>query len=142
MQPAEISRTALDVEWRRLEVIAENLANVNTARTADGGVYRALRLVSGPRTDFKQLLAEGGDARRLDGVETYGVEPMNLPPRKVYEPGNPQADAQGYVSYPGFDHAEEMTLLVKTERAYEANVVALSTASQMYLRGMEIGKTS
>jgi flagellar basal-body rod protein FlgC len=142
MQPAEISRTALDVEWRRLEVIAENLANVNTARTADGGVYRALRLVSGPRTDFKQLLAEGGDARRLDGVETYGVEPMNLPPHKVYEPGNPQADAQGYVSYPGFDHAEEMTLLVKTERAYEANVVALSTARQMYLRAMEIGRTS
>ena len=140
MQPTEISRTALDVEWRRLEVIAENLANVNTARTAVGGAYRALRLISGPRTDFKRLLGGGGDPRSLDGVEVYGIEPMNLPPRQVYEPGNPQADANGFVSYPGFDHAEEMTLLVKTERAYEANLVALGIAAQMDQRAMEIGR--
>ncbi len=142
MQAAEISRTALDVEWRRLEVIAENLANVNTARTAAGEPYRAMRLVSGPRVDFEQLMARGGAARDLGGVAVYGIEPMNLPPRKVYEPGNPQADADGFVSYPGFDHAQEMTLLVKTERAYEANVVALNTARQMYLRAMEVGRSA
>jgi flagellar basal-body rod protein FlgC len=142
MQAAEISLTALDVEWRRLEVLADNLANSSTLKTAMGGPYRAMRLVSGPRVDFKTLMANGGDARQLGGVEVYGIEPMNLPSRRVYEPSNPQADANGFVSYPGFDHAAEMTLLVKTERAYEANVVALNTARQMYLRAMEVGRTS
>ncbi|HEY2710718.1 MAG TPA: flagellar basal body rod protein FlgC [Caulobacteraceae bacterium] len=142
MQAAEISRTALDVEWRRLEVIAENLANANTARTATGAAYRAMRLISGPKTDFQQLLSEGGNARDLQGVAVYGEEPMNLPPRRAYEPGNPQADADGFVSYPGYDQTEQMTLLVKTERAYEANVVALNTARQMYLRAMEVGRTA
>jgi flagellar basal-body rod protein FlgC len=142
MQAAEISKTALDVEWRRLEVITENLANLNTARTAGGEPYRAMQLVSGPRLSFKQLMAGGGDTRDLAGVAVYGVEPMNLPPRKVYEPGNTQADADGFVTYPGFDQAEQMTLLVKTERAYEANVIALSTARQMYLRAMEVGRTA
>ncbi len=142
MHAAEISRTALDVEWKRLEVIAENLANANTARTALGEGYRALRLVSGPKVDFKQLLAGGGDVSHLAGVAVYGIEPMNLPPREVYEPSNPQADAKGFVSYPGYDHAGEMTLLVKTERAYEANVVALNTARQMYARAMQVGRSS
>jgi flagellar basal-body rod protein FlgC len=142
MHAAEISLTALDVEWRRLEVIAENLANANTVRDAMGQPYRAMRLISGPKTDFKRLMSDGGDPHALAGVEVYGVEPMNLPPRRVYEPGNPQADASGFVSYPGYDHAEEMTLLVKTERAYEANAVALNIARQMYARAMDLGRSS
>jgi flagellar basal-body rod protein FlgC len=140
MHAAEISLSALDVEWRRLEVIAENLANANTARTASGEPYRAMRLASGPRTDFKQLLQGGGDLKALAGVGVYGLEPVNLPPRKVYEPGNPQADANGFVTYPGFDHAAEMALMVKTQRVYEANVLALNIARQMYLRAMQVGK--
>jgi flagellar basal-body rod protein FlgC len=141
VKAAEISLSALDVEWRRLEVIADNLANANTALTATGEAYRAQRLISGPKTDFQRLLAEGrADAGHLGGVAVFGVEPMNLPPRRAYEPGNPQADAQGFVSYPGFDQAAEMTLLVKTERVYEANVVALNTARQVYLRALEVGR--
>jgi flagellar basal-body rod protein FlgC len=140
MKAAQISLSALDVEWRRLEVIAENLANANTARTAAGQAYRSMRLMSGPKADFQQLLSGGQGADGLQGVTVYGLEPMNLPPRRAYEPGNPQADATGFVSYPGFDQAEEMTLLVKTERVYEANVIALNTARQVYLRAMEIGK--
>jgi flagellar basal-body rod protein FlgC len=141
MKAAEISRSALDVEWRRLEVIADNLANINTVRTATGEPYRPMRLVSGPQVDFAKILAGGGSAKDLGGVEVYGVEPMNVSPRKVYEPGNPQADASGLVTYPGYDQAEQMTLLLKTQRAYEANVVALNTARQMYLRAMEVGRS-
>lgn len=142
MQAAQISLTALDVEWRRLDVIAQNLANIGTIKTAKGEPYRAMRLLSGPRADFKMLMAPGGGANSLSGVAVYGVEPQNLPPRQVYEPGNPQADEHGLVSYPGLDQAQEMTLMIKTERAYEANVVALNTARQMYLRAMEVGRTS
>ncbi len=142
MQAMEISRTALDVEWRRLEVIAGNLANANTTRTALGEPYRAMRLVSGPKTDFAQLLKGGRPNEALTGVAVYGLEPINAPARRVYEPGNPQADTNGFVTYPGFDHAEEMTLMVKTARAYEANIVAMNAARQMYVKALDLGKKS
>ena len=140
MQAMEISRTGLDVEWRRLEVIAQNVANANTVRTASGAPYRVMRLSSGPQADFASLITAGADASRLSGVTVYGVEPVNLPPRRVYEPGHPQADPDGYVTYPGFDHATEMTLMVTTARAYEANLVALNSARQMYVDALELGR--
>lgn len=142
MQAMEISKTGLDVEWRRLEVIAENLANVSTTRTALGGPYRAMRLVSGPRGGFAQMLGapQAGDLPGLGGVTALGLEPVQTPPRRVHEPGHPHADAGGYVTYPGFDHAAEMTLLVTTARAYEANLVAISAAKQMYAKALELGK--
>lgn len=142
MQAMEISRTGLDVEWRRLEVIAENIANAGTARTASGEPYRGQRLVSGPRTDFAQMVRDGGSAEGLRGVMVYGVEPLQTPPRRVYEPTHPAADADGFVSYPGLDPAAEMTLMLKTARAYEANVVAMSAARQMYAKALDIGRRS
>ena len=141
MQAMEISRTGMDVEWRRLQVIAQNLANMSTVRTADGQPYQAMRLISGPKAGFRQLMERGGDAAALQGVAVYGIEPVEAPPRRVYEPGNPQADSAGFVTYPGFDQASEMTLMVKTSRAYELNLVTLNTARQMYLKGLEVGKS-
>jgi len=136
MQAMEISRSGLEVEWRRLEVIAENLANANTTRTAQGEPYRAMRLLSGPKADFASHLGADGS----QGVAVYSVEPENLPVRTVYEPAHPDADENGYVSYPGVDHAAEMALMVKTARSYEANIVAMSAARQMYLKALELGK--
>lgn len=142
MNAMEISRTGMDVEWRRLEVIATNIANVSTTRTATGGPYRMMRLVSGPRADFARHLEGPAEARSLSGVAVYGVEPVSEAPRRVYEPGHPHADADGYVTYPGFDHASEMALMIKTGRAYEANIVAMATARQMYMKAMELGRRS
>jgi flagellar basal-body rod protein FlgC len=142
MQAMEISRTGLDVEWRRLEVIASNIANANTVLTPLGEPYRAQRLVSGPNVDFEDYLRQGREREALTGVAVYGVEPMNAPPRRVHEPANPQADAAGYVTYPGLDHAAEMTLMVKTARAYEANLVAMNAARQMYASALTLGKRS
>jgi flagellar basal-body rod protein FlgC len=139
MNPMEISRTALDVEWRRLEVIAQNIANANTTLDATGAPYQALSLLSGPRGSFADLV-NGKTQPNLQGVAVYSVEAQNIPPRRVYEPAHPQADLEGYVNYPGFDHATEMALMVKTARAYEANVVALNTARQMYSKALEIGR--
>lgn len=139
MNAMEISRTALDVEWRRLEVIAQNIANAGSTLDAMGEPYRALRLLSGPRASFSDLVNGKEQMSDLRGVAAYSIERQNLAPRRVYEPGHPQADADGYVSYPGLDHAAEMALMVKTSRAYEANVVALNAARQMYARAMDIG---
>ena len=140
MQALEISRTGLDVEWRRLEVIADNIANANTTRTALGGPFRASRLVSGPRADFAALLRGGASPQALGGVQVYGVEPTAAEPRRVHEPNHPHADADGFVTYPGLDHAGEMTLMVQTARAYEANIVAMNAARTMYAKALELGK--
>lgn len=134
MDAMEISRTGLDVEWQRLQVIAENLANMNSTRDVAGGVYRSHRLLSGPQAEFSAIL--GGAPK---GVAVKGTVASDAPGRRVHEPGHPHADAQGYVTYPGIDHAGEMTLLIKTSRAYEANLTAFSIAQQMYTRALDLG---
>lgn len=139
MDPTQISRTGLDIEWRRMEVIASNLANMSTTRTALGDPYRPMRLVSGPRMDFTVHL-NAAQQPELRGVEVYGVEPMAVDPRRVHEPDHPHADADGFVTYPGLDHASEMALLVQTARSYEANLVALNAGRQMYAKALEIGR--
>ena len=140
MDAIAISRTGLDVEWQRLQVIAQNLANINTSRTASGQPFHPLRLLSGPQVDFAHLVR--ADDKTPGGVEVLGVEPMAAGTRRVYEPGHPHADADGFVTYPDVDHASEMTLLIKTSRDYEANLTAMSIAQQMYSRAAELGKQS
>jgi len=140
MDAIEISRTGLDVEWQRLQVIAQNLANINTTRTAAGGPYRPLRLVSGPHSGFARLAGVLPAGYKPEGVAVLGIEPIAGGVRRVHEPENPDADAQGYVNYPDIDHASEMTLLIKTSRAYEANLTAMSIAQQMYSRAAELGR--
>lgn len=137
MNPMEISRTGLDVEWRRFELIAQNLANANSAAGPGGEVYRPLRLLSGPRTNFAAYL---GGVGRPAGVEVRAVVASDAAARRVHEPGHPQADADGYVSYPALDHSGEMVRMVSTARAYEANLVAMSIARQMYSKAIEIGR--
>jgi flagellar basal-body rod protein FlgC len=141
MRAMEISRTGLDVEWQRLQVIAQNLANVNTTRTGGGDVYRPMRLVSGPESGFSALLS-GGSAAKGAGVRVLGIEAAPGNVRRVYEPGHPDAGADGFVTYPAIDHAGEMTLLVKTSRAYEANLTAMNLAHQMYSRALDLGRQS
>lgn len=142
MDAMQISRTGLDVEWQRLQVIAQNLANVNTSRTASGEPFRAMRLVSGPKDGFARAMANADNSRAPRGVQVLGLEAMPGGTRRVYEPGDPQADASGYVSYPAIDHAGEMTLLIRTSRAYEANLTAMNMSHQMYSRALELGRQS
>lgn len=141
MNAMEISRTGLDVEWQRLQVIAQNLANINSSRTADGQPVRAMSLVSGPIGGFRQALRHAAQAEPT-GVAVLGMEPQAGGFRRVYEPDNPQADAHGFVSYPAIDHAGEMTLMIRTARAYEANLTAMNIAHQMYAHALELGRQS
>jgi len=140
MKAQAISRSALDVEWQRLQVIADNLANANTTRTAEGGVFRPMRLVSGPTTNFASALRAG--TAQLSGVQVYGVEPIAGNVRRVYDPADPHADAGGFVTYPDIDRAGEMTLMIQTSRAYEGDLVALNLADQMYSKALELGGQS
>ena len=137
MDAMEISRTGLDVEWQRLQVIAQNIANMNTA----GQGFRPVRLLSGPQADFAAAMRAQGVPQQPAGVAVLGLAPISGGTRRVHEPGHPQADADGFVTYPDLDHAAEMTLMIKTSRAYEANLTVMSIAQQMYSRAAEIGRS-
>ncbi len=136
----EISHTGMDVEYRRLEVVAQNIANAGTTRTADGETFLPQRLVTGPRMAPNTLKAGAAAVQAtLPGVQVYGVESLNVAPRLVYEPSHPHADAKGFVSYPGIDQLSEMTTLMKALRTYEANVAVFNATRSMYLKAIELG---
>ena len=137
MDAIAISRSALDVEWQRMEVIAANLANENSSTAAGDAPYQPLRLVSGPSADFSALLDQrSGPA----GVHIIAIEPQMAPPRLVFEPGHPHADSEGFVRYPNIDRATEMALLIQSSRTYEASLAAISIAQRMYMRALELGR--
>lgn len=148
-QAFAISAAGMSVERMRVDVAALNLANADTIQTGDGVSYRPLRVVArstnsagGARAFAAQVdqgLADTGLA--AIGLPSADVEPQAVEPRKVYEPGHPFANKQGFVSYPGVDPATEMMSLTSALRAYEANVVAMNTARTLALKALEIGGT-
>jgi flagellar basal-body rod protein FlgC len=144
VDPIAITRSALDVEWQRLQVIAQNLANENTVAGVIGGAYRPRQLVSGPATPpgaFAALVTQGARVPEPGGVAVLRVETAAGGARRIYDPGHPGADAAGFVSYPAIDHAREMALLVQTARAYESNLAVLALTRQMYMRALDMGRS-
>jgi flagellar basal-body rod protein FlgC len=142
MDAVSISMTGLDVEWRRLEVSAQNLANMNSTRAANGDIYRPLHLVSGPAPSFQSTLQAQGVAFAPAGVQVIAITPDADGLRRAFEPDNPDADANGFVTYPNIDHAAEMTTMIRASRAYEANLAAISIANSMYGHALDIGRQS
>ena len=136
MQAMDISLTGLDVEWRRMQVIAANIANGGSL----GEGIAPARLVSGPVNTFESYLDV--DPRTLAGVKLYATEAMPVTTWLAHEPNNPRADAAGFVSYPNVDDAEQMMLMMKTSHAYESNMVALNAARQMYAKALTLGRSS
>ena len=130
-----ISAAGMNVERLRVDVSALNLANANAALTTGGVNFQPLRvLATASHVDSFGALVGGG----LAGPQAV-VEPGTQPPRQVLEPGNPAADAQGFVRYPGVDTTVEMMTLMSATRAYEANVSALNAARSMAMKALEIG---
>ncbi|ODB95132.1 flagellar basal body rod protein FlgC [Candidatus Thiodiazotropha endoloripes] len=139
----EISASGMSLERVRLDILAQNLANANTTRTEDGGVYRPLRVISQAKditsfhTHMSQLMQNGGYP---GGVEITDILPQNVEPRLIFEPEHPHANSDGFVSYPNINPVSEMVTLIEAVRGYEANVRALNAAKSMALSALEIGK--
>jgi flagellar basal-body rod protein FlgC len=134
----EISASGLTAERLRMDVTAENLANAQTTRGADGQPYRRKEVVlqeapgSFGASLSKAMGSQGG------GVQVAGVVQDASPLKRVYDPGHPDADGQGYVSMPNVDTVTEMVDLIGASRAYEANVTAMQAAKQMFSRTLEL----
>jgi flagellar basal-body rod protein FlgC len=126
-----ISASGLSAERLRMDVIADNLANANSTRTASGEVYRRKVAILQPITATPAMPG---------GVRVVGIARDITPPRMVYQPGHPDADANGYVTYPNVDIVHEMVDLITASRAYEANLTAYNAAKSMFLRTLDIGR--
>jgi flagellar basal-body rod protein FlgC len=128
----DASGSGLSVERLRMDVTAENLANAQTTG------YRRKDVVvqqSGVAGTFEAALAK---ARGGSGVQVAGVVEDTSPGRRIYDPGHPDADAQGYVTLPNVSSVTEMVDLISASRAYEADVTAMQTAKQMFTRTLDI----
>jgi flagellar basal-body rod protein FlgC len=142
----EISATGLTAERLRMDVTAENLANAQTTRGADGGPYRRKVAVlqqadGGPDFSSQLRAAMGGTVRGQSspgGVQVAAVVEDQTPSKMVYDPGHPDADAQGYVAMPNVDTVTEMVDLISASRSYEANVTALQASKQMYAKTLDL----
>ncbi|MEA2449457.1 MAG: flagellar basal-body rod protein FlgC [Thermoleophilaceae bacterium] len=143
----DISASGLSAERMRMDVTAENLANAQTTRTAAGGPYRRKDVVlqtAGSDGFSAALTAAAGNVpgapagQQPGGVQVTGIVEDQTAPRRIYDPGHPDADAQGYVSMPNVNPVTEMVDLISASRAYEANVTAMTTAKQMFTKTFDI----
>jgi flagellar basal-body rod protein FlgC len=135
----EASGSALSAERWRAEVVSANMANADTTRTAEGGPYRrqlvVFRAHSLPR--FPLLLASMRQTTPAAvSVDRVVADPTPLPRR--YEPGHPDADSSGYVTYPNVNPVMEMTDLLSAVRAYQLNAAAVQAAKSMIQQSLQI----
>lgn len=137
----DIAASGMTAERLRLDVIANNLANVNSTRTAEGGPYRRQQVVFAAREAGPQRRVGGRPQNRPGmGVRVVGIVRDTTPFKRVWDPHHPDADEEGYVLLPNVDVVTEMVDMISATRAYEANVAVLQAAKQMAQSALEIGR--
>lgn len=137
----EVTASGLNAERSRMNTIASNLANAKTTRTEEGGPYKRLDPVfqSVPlETKFKDLIGEKA-AQAASVVRVKSIRQDDSPPQMVYDPGHPDADANGYVAMPNVNVVQEMVNMITASRAYEAGVTVMQTVKGMARSALNIG---
>ena len=143
----DISGSALSAERLRMDVTAENLANAQTTRGPNGGPYQRKDVVlqtAQPNGFATQLAAATGgmpgtgSGQPAGGVKVAAIVADGTRPRQVYDPGHPDANAQGYVLLPNVNPVTEMVDLIASSRSYEANVTAMQTAKSMFSKTFDL----
>jgi flagellar basal-body rod protein FlgC len=134
----EVAASGLSAERSRMNVVAGNLANARTTRTAEGGPYKRLD----PVFTAKPVAPQSADPvlRKVETVEVSAVRPDQTPGQMVYEPGHPDANGEGYVEYPNVNVVTEMVNMMTASRAYEAGVTSIESIKAMARAALRIGK--
>jgi flagellar basal-body rod protein FlgC len=133
-----IAGSGLTAQRIRMDVTAQNLANADTTRGANGQPYRRQDVVlsqvgaGGFGGALSGALAQAGAGQPPGGVAVTGIVSDSTPGQKVYDPGNPEADAQGYVTMPNVSTVSEMTDLITEQQSYQSDVTAMQTAKAMF----------
>ncbi len=158
-----ITGGGMTAQRSRMNVVAGNLANAETTRTQEGGAYRRRNVVfrAHPSTsEFSTLLASGPQPSRIDprtghlpfespessqqvlSVRVDAIQESTRESKKIYDPHHPDADTEGYVSYPDINPMEEMADLLSAVRSYEANLTTFNATKSLVHRLLEIGRGS
>lgn len=140
-----INSSGMTAQRFRMDIISENIANANTTRTEDGSPYvrKVVRFQEkGGQTPFSRILHDRLDQYSGRGVKVVQVQEdtwtqMNI----VYDPSHPDADENGYVTYPNVNTVTEMTNLIDAQRSYEANATAFNASKNLANRGLELGQS-
>ncbi len=138
----DISASALTAQRLRMDVIAENVANIDTTRTADGETYRRQYVIFQERSDtnFSSYLNESISGTAGEGVRVVEIAEDTSEFTLVYDPTHVDADEFGYVTLPNVDLAQELLDMMGATRSYEANVTVLNATKGMAMSALEIGK--
>lgn len=123
-----IAATGLTVHRKWLDAVADNIANVNTAKPTSGAAFQA-----------RYVVAQEGEG--TTGVYVKGAAFGSAEGRLVYEPANPLADKDGYVRYPDIDLASQMGQLIMAQRGYQANAAVVDRAKETYQAALQIGRS-
>ena len=126
-----ISGSAVSAQSQRLNVVASNLANADAVAGPDGQPYKARQVVF----QTAPMGSDGGAGVRIDAVTE-----SQTPGRKVHAPGNPMADADGYVTHSNVNAVEEMVNMISASRAYQNNVEVMNTAKNLLLKTLQLGQ--
>jgi flagellar basal-body rod protein FlgC len=135
----EVSASGLSAERLAMDVIANNLANVNTTRTPEGGTFKRQLVIFAQKQEVDpnaslnpmDTSSNADPGKSRDGVEAVGIVNDTSPDRLVYDPTHPDADANGYVHMPNVDVVKEMVDMIAASRAYQANVSAIQESRSM-----------
>jgi flagellar basal-body rod protein FlgC len=138
-----ISGAGMSAQRSRMTAVAGNLANTETTRTPEGGPYKRRDVIfqSVPVAEpFSTALSAEEAAEPLLTVEVAGIRESSRPPRKVFDPHHPDANAEGYVALPDINMMEEMVDMMSAARSYEANLSAYNTTKSLIRRLLEMGR--
>lgn len=140
----DINSAGMSVEQSRLAVASANIANARTTRTADGEIYQPLE-VTVRSTNISNAFFGGADgaldASQLPRPVVASVDASNAPVRKVYDPGHPEADERGFVTFPGVDPVSSMLDLMSISRSYEANLRAFDVTRNLVQRTLDMWRS-
>ncbi len=128
-----ISGSAVSAQSQRLNVVASNLANADSVAGPDGQAYRARQVV------FQARAAAAGDAAQV-GVRVTDIVEDETPGKRLHDPANPMADADGYVTHSNVNVIEQMVDMISASRSYQNNVDVMNTTQQLALKTLQIGQ--
>ncbi len=144
-QSLRIGASGLLAQRLRLDVIANNIANAQTTRTAEGGAYKRQDVVFTPQVGKRFVPAfiaqKVGAKQEVDGgVRVAEITTDETPGQQVYDPTHPDADENGFVTYPNVNPVVEMTNMLSATRSYEANLAVVEAIKQMAVKAIDIGR--
>jgi len=136
----DIAGSAMNAQMLRLNTTASNLANANTVSSTEQGAYRAKQTVFATVMDATNAQSASPTGNPVGGVNVPEIVESQAPVPKRYEPGNPMADADGYVYASNVNEVEEMANMISASRSYQSNAEIFNTTKTLMLRTLQLGQ--